>query len=346
MLSELSEWKSYIQILTRSRNSRQKCTLLKIWIENICKQKIDTTLTAHQVLPFCALRVLSETDSTVLFFQYVSASRSGTEETERTSRCCPILFHRPAPYFNLSFYSGAYFYCIFSKLEKINLKKRTDLTTTILWVYSFGQGMVVGIFGIATGSMGISYSKIKDPVLFKNALKKVMIMAWVTISFSFCIFFWIVVAMAMFIDNYWQHCTDYYCNGYHYHVIYPYVFVGELLCFMIQWGFLFYFINMLGSPCQCCAVDSCCYTESFVGSAQAVPQVLQQAYVPGQNQVPPVQQVIQPAHYPAPVIIYQQPYGQQQLPQVVYQGQQNPAANFEEKKETNEPVTDQTGDKF
>jgi len=106
----------------------------------------------------------------------VSASRSGTEETERTSRCCPILFHRPAPYFNLSFYSGAYFYCIFSKLEKINLKKRTDLTTTILWVYSFGQGMVVGIFGIATGSMGISYSKIKDPVLFKNALKKVMIM--------------------------------------------------------------------------------------------------------------------------------------------------------------------------
>jgi len=39
------------------------------------------------------------------------------------------------------------------------------------------------------------------------------------------------------------------------------------------------------------------------------------------------------------VIIYQQPYGQQQLPQVVYQGQQNPAANFEEKKETNEPVT-------
>ncbi|CBY23901.1 unnamed protein product [Oikopleura dioica] len=185
--------------------------------------------------------------------------------------------------------------------------------------------------------MGISYSKIKDPVLFKNALKKVMIMAWVTISFSFCIFFWIVVAMAMFIDNYW--CYESYYGYYYCYTDYPYVFVGELLCFMIQWGFLFYFINMLGSPCQCCAVDSCCYTESFVGSAQAVPQVLQQAYVPGQNQVPPVQQVIQPAHYPAPVIIYQQPYGQQQLPQVVYQGQQNPAANFEEKKETNEPVT-------
>ena len=134
-----------------------------------------------------------------------------------------------------------------------------DLTTTVIWLYSFGQGMFVGILGIATASMGISYSKIKDEAVFKFALKKVMVMvfynivyfflskkskAWVTISFSFCIFFWIVVAMGMFIDNY-------YCGGYYYYcyTYYPYAFVGELLCFMIQWGFLFYFINMLGSPC-------------------------------------------------------------------------------------------------
>ena len=51
-----------------------------------------------------------------------------------------------------------------------------DLTTTIIWLYSFGQGMVVGIFGIATGSMGISFSKIKDEANFKLALKKVMTM--------------------------------------------------------------------------------------------------------------------------------------------------------------------------
>jgi hypothetical protein len=51
-----------------------------------------------------------------------------------------------------------------------------DLTTTLLWLYPFGTGMFVGILGIATGSMGISYSKIKDPFLFKTALKKVMTM--------------------------------------------------------------------------------------------------------------------------------------------------------------------------
>ena len=51
-----------------------------------------------------------------------------------------------------------------------------DLTTTLLWLYPFGTGMFVGIFGIATGSMGISYSKITDTSVFKTALKKVMIM--------------------------------------------------------------------------------------------------------------------------------------------------------------------------
>ena len=50
------------------------------------------------------------------------------------------------------------------------------MTTTILWLYSFGQGMVVGIFGIATGSMGITYASIQDNALFASALKKVMIM--------------------------------------------------------------------------------------------------------------------------------------------------------------------------
>ena len=120
------------------------------------------------------------------------------------------------------------------------------MTTTIIWRYSFGTGMLVGIFGIATGSMGISYSKIHDNALFASALKNVMIMvisdiflrsynfvkAWVTISFSFCIFFLIVVAVGMF----------------KYYSYYPYAYVGELLCFMIQWGFLFYLINIYGHP--------------------------------------------------------------------------------------------------
>ena len=124
-----------------------------------------------------------------------------------------------------------------------------DLTTSVIWMYSFGTGMFVGILGIATGSMGISYSGIKDTGLFKAAYRKVMIMvkfyfkikalyflikAWVTISFSFCIFFWIVVALGMFVENYWR---------------YPYAYIGEFLCFMIQWGFLFYLINIYGSPC-------------------------------------------------------------------------------------------------
>jgi len=59
------------------------------------------------------------------------------------------------------------------------------MTTTILWLYPFGQGMVVGIFGIATGSMGVSYSKILDQVLFASALKKVMIMVIYSSFFEF-----------------------------------------------------------------------------------------------------------------------------------------------------------------
>jgi len=52
------------------------------------------------------------------------------------------------------------------------------MTTTILWIYSFGTGMVVGIFGIATGSMGVSYAKIEDEALFKIALRSVMTMVY------------------------------------------------------------------------------------------------------------------------------------------------------------------------
>merc|ERR1712127_246555 len=190
-----------------------------------------------------------------------------------------------------------------------------DLTTTLFWLYPFGTGMFVGILGIATGSMGISYSKITDTSVFKTALKKVMIMAWVTISFSFCIFFWIIVAMGMFIDNYYCSSSWYYC-----YMHYPYDFIGELLCFMIQWGFLFYFINMLGSPCQCCPADSSCYTETFIDSPEVLQPALQPAFVPVQNQVlpglqPALQQVAFP-HNQVPVLIYQQPYGQQQLLQV------------------------------
>ena len=51
-----------------------------------------------------------------------------------------------------------------------------DMTTTIVWLYSFGLGMFVGIMGIATGSMGISYASIQDNARFASALKSVMIM--------------------------------------------------------------------------------------------------------------------------------------------------------------------------
>ena len=100
--------------------------------------------------------------------------------------------------------------------------------------------MLVAIFGIATASMGISYSKIKDKAVFEAAYKKVMIMAWVTISLSFCVFFWIAVALGMFIDNIANVWGDRY---------YPLFWIGELLSLVIQWGFLFYLINIYGSPC-------------------------------------------------------------------------------------------------
>merc|ERR1719223_1810524 len=141
--------------------------------------------------------------------------------------------------------------------------------------------MLVGIFGIATGSMGISYSKIHDNALFASALKNVMIMAWVTISFSFCIFFWIVVAVGMF----------------KYYRYYPYAYVGELLCFMIQWGFLFYLINIYGHPGACCAPD-------HVSSAPTGQQVWP-GFLPPQNQ---------------PVVVHQPVVAQQQQQQQpVYQ---------------------------
>ena len=131
---------------------------------------------------------------------------------------------------------------------------------------------------------------------------------------------------------------------------------------------------------QCCAEDSCCYTESFVESTQ----VLQPVFVPAQNQVlSAVQQVVYP-QYPqnqAPglksillasaaqrfdsVVIYQQPYGQQQLlqqvqpppqvqqqqvqqqpQQIVNQGQTNPAANIDENVEANAPSTSETKEQF
>ncbi|CBY30577.1 unnamed protein product [Oikopleura dioica] len=125
----------------------------------------------------------------------------------------------------------------------------TDLLVLFFWIFSFGLGMVVGIFGIATASMGISYSKIKENSVFEVAYKKVMIMAWVTISFSFCIFIWIAVASTMFIENVVNIFGD---------RSYPLFWIGELISFMIQWGFLFYLININGSPCNCCAIESCC----------------------------------------------------------------------------------------
>ena len=51
-----------------------------------------------------------------------------------------------------------------------------DMTTVIIWGYSYGTGMFVGIMGIATGSMGICYANIQDNARFASALKSVMIM--------------------------------------------------------------------------------------------------------------------------------------------------------------------------
>jgi len=42
----------------------------------------------------------------------------------------------------------------------------------------------------------------------------------------------------MFTNECYYYCYDRY----------PYALVGELLCFMIQWGFLFYLINIYGHP--------------------------------------------------------------------------------------------------
>jgi len=57
---------------------------------------------------------------------------------------------------------------------QIKAWKSTDLLVLLFWIFSFGLGMVVGIFGIATASMGISYSKIKKKSVFEVAYKKVM----------------------------------------------------------------------------------------------------------------------------------------------------------------------------
>ena len=89
-----------------------------------------------------------------------------------------------------------------------------------------------------------------------------------TISFSFCVLFWIALSLGMFIDNVVNVWGD---------RSYPLFWIGEILSLIIQWGFLFYLINIYGSPCsvifsaflnhyltlcfQCCRVDSCCYTE-------------------------------------------------------------------------------------
>merc|ERR1719215_91548 len=210
------------------------------------------------------------------------------------------------------------------------------MTTTIIWRYPFGTGMLVGIFGIATGSMGISYSKIHDNALFASALKKVMIMAWVTISFSFCIFFWIVVVVGIYTRSY-----------------YPYAYVGELLCFMIQWGFLFYLINIYGHPGACCAPD-------HVSASAPAGQQVWPGFVPPQNQPvvvhqpvvaqqqqqqqPVYQQVVQPVFRPQnpaqhPVMVYQQANIQPVPQQLIHHGRQNPAAQLEQHVEKGTPPT-------
>ncbi|CAG5099539.1 Oidioi.mRNA.OKI2018_I69.XSR.g16571.t1.cds [Oikopleura dioica] len=164
-----------------------------------------------------------------------------------------------------------------------------DAATTGIWSYPFGLGCVVGIFGITTGSLGISYSKIKDIENFKSAFKTVIILAYVTIGWSFCIFFYLVQGIGTFM----------------YYYYYPIMMVGELLCFMIQWGFLFYIINIYGAPCQCCSKDSCCYTEAILDVLpETRPFQAQQIPVNAQPQIMNIAS-------PPQSIVYQLPGGQQ-----------------------------------
>ncbi|CAG5099537.1 Oidioi.mRNA.OKI2018_I69.XSR.g16570.t1.cds [Oikopleura dioica] len=83
---------------------------------------------------------------------------------------------------------------------------------------------------------------------FKEAFKTAMILASVTMGFCFVIFFYVVIVVGVFTDD--RYSPDY-----------PYVLPGELLCFMIQFAFLFFIINIYGVPCQCCSEESPCYTE-------------------------------------------------------------------------------------
>ena len=114
-------------------------------------------------------------------------------------------------------------------------------------------------------------------------------------------------------------------------------------------------------------------------SPEVVQQALQPVFVPAQDQVLPVQPAFQQVAFPQNqvpgirsyprvsgvqcftlVLIYQQPYGQQQLlqqvqplqqvqqqpQQMVNQGQTNPAANIEENMEANAPSTSETKEQF
>ena len=51
-----------------------------------------------------------------------------------------------------------------------------DALVTWYWGYTFGLGCFIGLLGVATGSMGISYSKVTEIENFKILLKRVTIM--------------------------------------------------------------------------------------------------------------------------------------------------------------------------
>ena len=177
--------------------------------------------------------------SEMLQHKNVSANRPTGQEN--ASRCCPFLFCRFVAYLNFSFRHGP---------GDNSALALPFWDRDVCW-RPWNCGWINGDF-LLENKRHIALQKCsKERDYYGNIFHICRIFdqnvkAWVTISFSFCIFFWIVVAMGMFIDNFY--CYSYY--GWYCYTYYPYAFIGELLCFMIQWGFLFYFINMLGSPCQ------------------------------------------------------------------------------------------------
>ncbi|CAG5091147.1 Oidioi.mRNA.OKI2018_I69.PAR.g12886.t1.cds [Oikopleura dioica] len=73
---------------------------------------------------------------------------------------------------------------------------------------------------------------------------------------------------------------------------------------MIQWSFLYYLANVTGSPCNCMAEGSCCYTDPVLDAASEEPLVASNPQ--GCNTMPVVHTYL-PAQTQPTAIVYQQP---------------------------------------